>query len=488
MHLANQAAVLAVARIFNYGLLLLSPVVLARLLSVEDFGRYREFLVYAGLLQTIAAFSFGESLLYFIPRYAQSPSRVVRQNLLLTGLASSVVVAALIAADTASGRALVGEYLVPLALYTLLLANFDCWEPYFIATRRPGAVFAYSFARLTARMVTVITVAALTRDVRIIIWSLIGVEAVRFTLAALVWRAHDRAAQESPLPGLWREQLRFCLPTGAGALLQTASGTLARIVVVKMLGHAALARYTVGMYIDPIILAVRNSLTSVVLPEMVRRGQGDAPLALWHRATVMNGLLLFPLAVGIARFAEPIVTAVFGTDYREAAPVLQIAMLILVRECFDFAPPLRSVNRTMPIMQGNLIALLVCAGGLALLLPEYGIVGAVTAVALAKICDGVFLGWQVMRVRGLRLPQLLDWRAIGKVTLAAILAGVVIADSFWTDWFGAAGVLLAAPAYGAAYLLLLAVLRVAELQVLFGGLRRIALAMLPSARGSARGS
>ena len=38
----------------NYGLVLISPMVLVRLLSADDFGRYREFLVYAGLLGGIA--------------------------------------------------------------------------------------------------------------------------------------------------------------------------------------------------------------------------------------------------------------------------------------------------------------------------------------------------------------------------------------------------------------------------------------------------
>ena len=33
----------------NQGLVLISPVILVRLLTVEEFGRYREFLLYAGV-------------------------------------------------------------------------------------------------------------------------------------------------------------------------------------------------------------------------------------------------------------------------------------------------------------------------------------------------------------------------------------------------------------------------------------------------------
>jgi O-antigen/teichoic acid export membrane protein len=482
--LANQAGVLAVSRIANYGLLLLSPIVLVRLLSVEEFGHYREFLVYASLLQTFAAFSIFDSLLYFIPAHPQSPWRVVRQSNLLTALSSGVVIAVLAVADLATAGAVVGEYLVPLALYTLLFVNLDFWERLWLATRRPGAVFAYSFARLFARMVTVIVAAALTGDVGVVIWSLIALEAVRFAAAGLAWLVLDRAREEPDVSGLWREMVRFCVPTGIGAMLMIASNNLSRIVVVRVLGAAALARYTIGTYLEPIVVSVRGSVSQVVLPEMVRRDRGDAsaPLALWHRATVINAMLLFPLAVVIARFAEPIVEAAFGRDYLAAAPVLQIIMLVLVRECFDFAPPLRAVNRTMPIMHSGILALAVCAITLLVLLPEHGLVGAAIAVVLAKIADALYLAWQVMRVHGLSLARLIDWKSIGKTALAAAIASAVIADPFWIEWLGAAGVVPATAAFGTAYVLLLAVLRVPELALLLAGARGIARAVR-SARG-----
>jgi hypothetical protein len=37
-------------------LVLLSPLILVRLLRVAEFGRYREFLLYAGLMGTLVAF------------------------------------------------------------------------------------------------------------------------------------------------------------------------------------------------------------------------------------------------------------------------------------------------------------------------------------------------------------------------------------------------------------------------------------------------
>src|SRR6185312_13213182 len=97
----------------------------------------------------------------------------------------------------------------------------------------------------------------------------------------------------------------------------------------------------------------------VVLPEMVRRERGgrEAPLALWQRATVVNTIALFPVVVLVERYARPLVLTVFGRNYGPAALILQIYMLVVIRECFDFAPALRALNRTRPLVESNVASI-----------------------------------------------------------------------------------------------------------------------------------
>ena len=64
--IAKQAAVVSLSRFANYGLVLFSPIVLVRLFTVGEFGRYREFLVYSSVLASITAFSIPNSLLFFV--------------------------------------------------------------------------------------------------------------------------------------------------------------------------------------------------------------------------------------------------------------------------------------------------------------------------------------------------------------------------------------------------------------------------------------
>src|SRR4051794_13004711 len=117
MRIGDQAAILTLSRLASFGLLLLGPLLLVRLVPIEEFGRYREFVLYASLLQSFASFAIPDSLLYFIPAHPQSPWRIVRQTAALMALASVLVVGCLVGADLVSGGNLVGPYLVPLAIY-----------------------------------------------------------------------------------------------------------------------------------------------------------------------------------------------------------------------------------------------------------------------------------------------------------------------------------------------------------------------------------
>src|SRR5512146_2716110 len=165
----NRAAILTLSRLANYGLMLISPIILVRLLTVEQFGRYREFLLYASVLQSIAVFSINDSVLYCIPANPASRWRTVWHTAALIACISIITIAVLAVADRASGGRVVGPLLLPICLYTLFVSNLDFWDYFWVATDRAGLLFVYTSLRLAARVAVAIVTAAMTHDVRAII-------------------------------------------------------------------------------------------------------------------------------------------------------------------------------------------------------------------------------------------------------------------------------------------------------------------------------
>jgi O-antigen/teichoic acid export membrane protein len=462
--LGRQAIILTVARLANYALMFVTPIFLVRLLSIEQFGQYREFMVYGSMLQWMAAFSINDSLLYFVPLHPASAWRIVKQSTTLTACSSLLVLGVVAVLDLSLGGVLLGKYLLPVILYVLFLVNVDFWESFFLASHRPAAMLTYSASRLGLRMLTVISAALVTRNVATIIWALTLFEGVRLAGSAVAWRVCDRSKSEPPLHDAWRAQLRFCVPTGVTVLLIMANRNLSNLAVAKTLGAVALALYTVGTYVEPILSAVSNSISTVLLPAMVRRNAQtiDDPLLLWKRACIVNCLILFPTVVLLARYADAIITIAFGAKYLAAVPVFQIFLLFIVRNCFDFAPPLRAINNTRPLLVCNILALFVSGIGLAVLMPLAGISGAVGAFVLSSLVEPVYLSRCVMRRYRVSLQQLLPWRSIGAIAACALLAVTVILSSAWTSLFGRVGVLMASIAYAATFVILLRMTKVSE--------------------------
>jgi O-antigen/teichoic acid export membrane protein len=384
----------------------------------------------------------------------------------------------LVALDSGSGGRLVDGYLAPLVGYTLFSVNLDFWEYFWLANGRARPVFFYSAGRLTVRMIVVVVTAALTHDFRAIIWALVALEGTRLLVAGICMLTFDRSRREPPLREPWRDQLRFCIPSGTASLLASLNRNVSNVIVTRLLGAAALAQYAIGRFGEPVVATVRNSVSAVILPEMVRkdRGQpaGGAALALWRKATVVNTIMLFPVVVLVMRYAEPLVTWVFGASYASAALVMQVYMLVVIRECFDFAPALRAMNKTRPLVESNVAGFLTCTAAMLILIPVGGLAGGMIALAIASYVDVTWLGWRTLRAYGVRLRELLPWWSIAKVALSAAVAGLLIVSSVWTEAFGRLGIALAAVAYVTAFAFLLLMMRIPEAAVLLAWGKRLA--------------
>jgi O-antigen/teichoic acid export membrane protein len=427
-----------VARLLNRALIVLSPIIVARLLSVTDFGHYREFLVYVTMLVGLSAFGINSSLLNFIPAEPARGWRFVNQAVLMTLVSSTLVGLVALLANVSLGGALLGEHPLAVVVYVWLFVNFDFWEALLIAEKQPYRVWAYTSGRLACRVLVVTVAAVLTHDVTTIVWSLIGFEALRLLVSVRAWYRRNRAAPRGG-PGSWREQLRYCAPFGFALMFGMLNNSSGSLFVAKLLGPAALAQYTIGVYVQPIITVMRNSLSDVLLGELAaRKCHGkDEVLALWRRSTVVALMVLIGVGVVLARFAETIVITLFSESYRPAVVLFQLYVLALMREAFDFGIPLRAINRTAPILRSNSVALICNVCMMAIMVPAWGLTGAVLAFVISRVIEGLYLGTQVTHAYDVRWRDLARWGDLGKIILAAGAAGSVLLIPLWTGLLGA---------------------------------------------------
>ena len=483
--IAKQAVVVSLSRFANYGLVLISPIILVRLLTVGEFGRYREFLVYSSVLASIAAFGIFYSLLYFVPADPDRSWQYVRQTTQLTAVTSFAVIFCVIVADFATGGTVIGKQLWPVAMYVLVFTNIDFWESLWLATRRPIAVFAYTSGRLVSRMLVVISLAYVFHRVEIVIWGLVALESVRLAASAVAWKlAAPTLGTPAPQPGDWSRMLTYCLPMGGSNLLSMSNRYAASIFVAKAMGPVALAHYTIGTYVEPIIITLRNSLSDALLPAIVNRGNRsrEEAVALWQRGTVVAAILLLPIGCLIERYADTLIVTAFSSTYQAAVPVMRIFLIVLIRECFDFPMALKAINKTRYFLYGDVAAIAVNLALLVALVPTWGLIGVTTAYVASSWLQGIYLGWCTTKFYGIPVRKFIPWAELSKVTLAAALPLALTYGSYLTDHFRLFGVIAGSILYLPAYALLLRLLHVREANTLYRKIRERLVIYMPSVR------
>ncbi|MCU0759900.1 MAG: oligosaccharide flippase family protein [Steroidobacteraceae bacterium] len=462
--LSRQALVVSAARLINQGLMVISPVILVRLLTVQDFGVYREFLLYATLVASIAGFSLPNSLLYFVGLQPEGAWGYVRRIVLACAVSSGLAVVVFALVDRLGPTPLVGELLLPCILYVLFYVNVDFWESLWLARRQSTAVFAYTAGRLVMRLLVVIGAASIRPDPGVIVWSLVCFEAVRLGVSTFWWRRLSRREGSAAPRSSWSEQLAFCVPSGIAVFVSTLNSSIGGVFVSRSLGEAALAQFVIAGYVTMVVSPLRNSVSDVMLPRMANLTTQDPNgwLPLWRRAVVLFAILLLPLALLLGRYAELFVTTLFSARYRDAIPVFQVYCASLLISCVDIAVALRAINKTRLMLVGNVIVLVLNLALVSVLVPALGATGAALALLGSQLVALSYLLVVTARAQGLRLAELLPLRDLSKVALAALVAASVILPSFWTEAMGIAGAVASSVLYLAVFVALANGLRVEE--------------------------
>lgn len=407
-----------------------SPIFLVRILSPEAFGQYREFITYAMLVSGLAAFSITQNLLYFIPRHPENTQRYVGHTNWLTFATSILACVTLWVFGEQIRSNTSFDFLLPLGAYVLLYSNLTFMEAYWIATQQPKFVFYFSTIRTAARLGAVVLTAYQTRSVEAILHALILVEFARVVIVLLLSR--QLGLLTFKIDGeMLRQQRSFIVPAGMASSLNQLHLYLGPIVISVQLGVTALAVYAVASYKAPVVRIIRGAVSDAIFPDMVRQAASEQHdrLRLWKRGNIAYSFLIVPIFFVLFWYADVLIPFVFTDKYVGAVPIFRILLLVMPIEAIEMNSPLRAVNQTRHLLAGNL--LLVVANLLCIVIffryfKEVAILGAAIGVVAGYIVQHIYMGWQITRVYGVSIGNLLKWRSQAAIYICTATSGLTL--------------------------------------------------------------
>jgi PST family polysaccharide transporter len=404
-------------------LVFVTVIVLARLLSPEEYGLVALALVLIAYVETIADAGVAQALVY-LPRTGEIVRSALLISLLLGGLLSS---GAILAAPLIAGVFGLTEMapLVAVLAVSLLATSFAAV---------PEALMRRDlhFKRLAAAPVVR---AAVTATVTLIL-AFDGLGAGSLAIGTAAGSVSYAAACWLLLPGrapwqIWRvrkdallDNLRYGAPVAGSTLLARLIFDVDYLIIGAVMGAQALGYYTLAFRLpEMVIISVFFVLSSVMFPLYTQvRDEPELLRAGYLKSVQLQSLYGVTAGVGLAVTAPVLVPVLFGEQWHEVVlPLVFLSLYAAARSLGAGANDVyKALGRPGLSVGISLVRLVILVPAL-LYASQWGIVGVASTQLIVALLFACGMQMLAAKVTQLGVRQLL------RAVVPGLVCGVVVA-------------------------------------------------------------
>lgn len=408
--LVSGAAIIFVARAFEYLMAGVTGIILARGLGPDGRGVYGLVNETALLFSTLAALAIAESSIYLAGQ-RKFGLETLLSNALAWLLGFAALCTALIAVEGIAQFSVLGmsptELAIALAGATLIMLSSTAGF-FLLAQGRVEARTAVSVLEPFLRLVGVVgavAVAGLTVLGAISAWL-----AAIFVSAAVCLFLLGRRVRVRPGVNLEAlgEQLSFGVRGHLGWAFQALNHRLDVFLVSYFLGTSAVGHYAVGFNLAEVSWWVPLSLAVVLFP---KASAMDAEANAQMSAAVCRRTLVVTLAaiLGLMAVAQPLVIILFGNEFRDSLVPLYIlapsGLFYTIHKVLSSS--LSGQGLPQASLYGGLVSVPLLIGLDLVIIPRFGIGGAAVVSDIAYGVNAAVMLSLFLRVTRLPVRQVL---------------------------------------------------------------------------------
>jgi O-antigen/teichoic acid export membrane protein len=427
----RQALSLWTANAIDYALQFLLPIVLARTLDVESFGRYRLLWLAVATVMALVPLAMPSSLYYFLPRSDASSRRLyINQTLLFLAVTGSIAAWFVSPWNPWLPRSMHGlsgyEAIVP--TFVLLWAVSSLLDLLPTVDERIAWQARATVGLSALRAVALSVAALLTGELDAVLLVLLAFVAFKaLLLLAYVQRYHGLGGPVARR-GAFADQIRYAVPFGLSSALHGVRGQADGWVAAALFPLHQFAAFSVGAVLGPMLTMFRQSFNYAFLPTMSRlQAAGDVSgmLGLNNRANMIVAAVSFPLVAFAFVFSEPLVSAVYTSSYVDAVPVMRFYCLSYVAFVVELNSILLLFRQGPFAMRVNAVVLVVAvpaslAGALL-----FGLAGAAAGSVAAIYVERALVLYRASSLTGVPIRRIQEWGGLAALLAAAVCSAAI---------------------------------------------------------------
>jgi len=444
-------------RLVSAALTFCLPLVLARLLTPDQFGTYKQFFLIASTVWLTCQLGIAGSLTYFLPRGGKERGAYVAQSFLTLGVLGALLGVALWFATPHLGKWLgdgsLASLRAPLALFTASMLAAVALESAIIAEGRMGkAAIAYVLS-------DAIRAAALVAGAKYggplgLFWAAAATGVLR--VVGLFFIVFTRVVPfRRPHLGMFKKQLAYALPFAGAMYLYVAQRYFSQYAVSASFDAATFALFAVASFHMPVVDIVFGPLSEVMIVHIGKALHGGRPQdvwAAWNDTVQKLASILFPAAACAWLFGPTLLPLLFTHKYQGSVPLFMLATVEMPLWILPVDPLLRAAGETRFMFALNFARIIVTAGLVLGGIHFFGLSGAIGGGIISEGLARVAMIARGRRFLGVGWTRVVDFAALGRTAGAAAAACVPAYGLRMLVDHGIAGVLVAALVYGATYL------------------------------------
>lgn len=407
----SQSLYIFGSKLVGYGVRLVLPYFLVRLLTVADFGAYRQFFLLEVYIGALFQLGLNQALYYFIPRDLRNAGayflNTVLMNVIVTAVAFTVIGMAVGPLSRWLNMSILHDAFWKLASYVVILMLAIACDCYLTASQNVKAAAFFEIAGQTLVSVFCVAAAFLTLRLDAVLIALVAARALQL-LAMLVyihWRLHGFRA-ERYFFGI-REQIRYGIVLGSSGTIFSMLTRLHEFFVSRYYGTEAYAVYSAGCTELPFIQMFVQSLAVVSLGQFAlleQQKDWEGIRQLWRRILTSCYAASLPFVLLLLLVSKPLILFMFTGTYADAVPIFRINTLIKLGLVFNSSMVLRAMSRNDISIWANAVSLVLAPVLLYAGMVLGGMVGIIAAQAVLMIGSRLIGNMFMNRIIPVYLP------------------------------------------------------------------------------------
>lgn len=409
-------------RFANRGLGIISTLILVRLLTPADFGVVSIAMTFVMTLHTLAEFGIESAIIR-----DDMPDRTLYDTGFTVLFARAMVVAVVVVIVAYPvGHFLHNPHFPAVAMGAAAFSAISAFENIGVVDFRRFMVFEKEFVlKLIPRLVsffTGITLAFILRNFWALIIAIVANEIVTVCLTYVMHPYRPKFTFAA-----WSRIRSYSIFSWLGNMVRILQSTSTNLLVGRLLGAGAVGILELGSEIatlpsNELVLPMARVLFSGF--SEVKNSRDDSARMLLGLLGV-TAMVTIPAGVGLSLVADPVVRLAFGADWLQAIPVVQIVGIASGLGC------LGTISGTVFGVQGWMKARFKLSLAVAIpqfillfvLIPRFGLVGAVFASTLPGLVNG--LAHLAVATQRLSIEPMIVlkhiWRSVAGSTVMAVV-------------------------------------------------------------------